>query len=253
MMTVIDFSIIYSACWYITKKFVQNPDDIDAEKFFDRVNDSLVKVCFDCTGTYDLDRLVICLDSRDCFRKEILPEYKGTREKKPQRFYDVKNHCIERLWEIYHDQIRIQDGLEADDLVYLECVKLQGGAYIVSSDADLHQAAGMGLFNQYIDPVHYFDFFKHRIIEVDPLTTMISKVLRGDKGDNVPSPVIGRVTTRGINYIAEKMRNSNNITRQGIFMLASSFCEVDFELFDKVYDCVVYHPSIYKTYLPCPR
>lgn len=250
MKTVIDFSIVYSATWHITKKYVPNPDDVDPERFYDRVMDTLIKACMDAEGTFDPGRVVICLDSGESFRKDILPDYKGTRSSKPEAFYSVRAHCYERLWEEYPDSVRTQLGLEADDLVYLEVLNNQGDCVIVSSDQDLHQICEMGLFNQYRKPVFYFDYLKHRVTETDPYFTIVEKLLRGCKGDNVPSPVIGKVFTKGIKYIADKVRTDKNITRQGIFMMASLDAEIDFELFDKVYDCVVFHNSIYKKYIP---
>ena len=86
-------------------------------------------------GSFD-DEMILFFTSPHNFRKKILPEYKGHRQrKKPCGFKRV----IQKLKENY--KVIIKDTLEADDAMGIYATKYTGNI-IVSPDKDMRQIAG---------------------------------------------------------------------------------------------------------------
>ena len=86
-------------------------------------------------GSFD-DELILFFTSPNNFRKKILPEYKGHRQrKKPCGFKRV----IQELKKQY--RVILKDTLEADDSIGIYATKYPGNI-IVSPDKDMRQIPG---------------------------------------------------------------------------------------------------------------
>ena len=99
------------------------------------------------------NRIAFCFDSKASKRKEIYPNYKGTRAAK----YAAMDEETRRTWEEFREQIQLlrreylpslgfrnifcQKGYEADDLIASLCLTLPEDCrgIIVSGDGDLYQ------------------------------------------------------------------------------------------------------------------
>lgn len=87
----------------------------------------------------DRTEVILCFDASNYFRKQISPDYKGTRSKKQQEFYDVINEMFDLLVSKNLNCIKI-DGLEADDILAL-CAESAKNIFtvLVSNDEDIRQ------------------------------------------------------------------------------------------------------------------
>lgn len=168
MKVYIDISQIIKANWYIKNK-------IGSSKSLTKlVDDNIGNIIFEINKQYKVDDIILAEDSRIYFRKALYPLYKGHRIV-DEAYNDVKSKTILDLREIYN--YKVYDGLEADDIMYLETVHNPG--IIVSSDQDLKQT------NQIIyNPVH-----KAQVIYYHTNKDLILKILRGCPSDNVPKLV----------------------------------------------------------------
>ena len=84
----------------------------------------------------EFSEIILFFTSPNNFRKKILPEYKGHRNrKKPCGFKRVVNKLKEEF------KVIVRDGLEADDLLGVYATKHEGNI-IVSPDKDMRQIAG---------------------------------------------------------------------------------------------------------------
>ena len=82
------------------------------------------------------DEMILFFTSSNNFRKKILPEYKGHRNrKKPCGFKRVRNELTKKY------KVILKDGLEADDALGIYATKYPDNI-IVSPDKDMRQIAG---------------------------------------------------------------------------------------------------------------
>jgi 5'-3' exonuclease len=88
-------------------------------------------------------RTIVCCDSRRTFRKDVSPEYKANREKKPEDLYYQSDRAKEILAADGLPVLEF-DGFEADDVI-ASCVSRLGNVealsdiLVVSADKDLLQ------------------------------------------------------------------------------------------------------------------
>lgn len=165
MKVYIDISQIIKANWYIKNK-------IGSSRSLSKlVDDNIGNIIFEISKQYKVSDIILAEDSKTYFRKSLYPLYKGHRIV-DESYNDLKSKTILDLREIYN--YKVYDGLEADDIMYLETKDTPG--IIVSSDQDLRQT------NQIIfNPVS-----KLKVIYNYTNKDMIMKILTGCKSDNVP-------------------------------------------------------------------
>jgi len=150
------------------------------------------------------NKVVLFFDSRQSYRKRILPSYKGDRKK------DMTDEEKEQLGIMY-DQIKLlrrtilpaigfqvirQTGLESDDLIaeaanILTSNKEKG--IIVSADGDLWQC--ISDYVRWYDPARRKGYDSDSFIEakgIEPALWRDVKCIAGCSGDNVPGvPGVG--------------------------------------------------------------
>lgn len=100
---------------------------------------------------YDLDRVVICWDSPDSFRRGVSATYKSNRTGKPDDFLMALPRAQAEIMASPLAQSYQCSGFEADDLLATLSTIAKGEgerAIIFSSDADLHQLLAKDLISQ---------------------------------------------------------------------------------------------------------
>jgi DNA polymerase-1 len=132
--------------------------------------------------------VVAALDSRTSNRREEYSDYKSTRSKMPD---DLKHQIgmVHQMLECMGVQMVMEEGLEADDLIYNLCLEANDfdEVYIASSDKDLMQLVN--------DKVKVYDSMKQKIYDragviekfgVAPEQVVDFLSLLGDASDSIP-------------------------------------------------------------------
>ena len=147
---------------------------------------------FFSTQPYHITRVIFAFDSaRPKFRYKLLPSYKAARTSHPKikKQIDQIKYILPRLAV----PIALLNGYEADDCIYKIIRELPNEKFVVySADQDFIQLDG--------DNVHIIKPIKRGLQRVNkPDHFMISKILLGDKSDNISGvPGIGPVKAKSI-------------------------------------------------------
>ena len=149
----------------------------------------------------EFGELVLCYDSKNYWRRQEFPYYKGTRKKDREKSSLDWNEIFELLNKI-RDEIRSNmpykvvevDGAEADDVIaspvkdQAMCnIRLQNNmqppkkVLILSGDKDFVQLQRYKFVNQY-NPIQ-----KKFMNGVDPKTYLLEHIIKGDRGDGIPN------------------------------------------------------------------
>lgn len=115
------------------------------------------------------------LTGKTNFRNEVAVTvpYKGNRKelKKPKHYEALREHLIKR-----HGAI-VAEGIEADDAVAIESVKLLNNCWIVHQDKDLDQLEGW-----HYNPVKNE---RYQVSHFEGLRNFYTQLLTGDRTDNI--------------------------------------------------------------------
>ena len=138
----------------------------------------------------DYGELVICEDSKDCWRKKFFPLYKAARKKSHENdsndwraIYDTLTKIRNEVRETFPYKNMKVDNCEADDIIavitrqHCDNEKIM----IVSGDKDFQQLQTSSNVNQY-SPIQ-----KKMIVCEDPKRHLIEHVIGGDRSDGVPN------------------------------------------------------------------
>lgn len=134
--------------------------------------------------------MVICMDHTNNWRKEVFPEYKANRKKYREDSKHDWAEIFQTLNEVRDEIINMTpyrclriEGCEADDII-ATVIENKGPEeiLIVSPDHDFIQL-------QKYPGVKQYSNLKKKWVEpnVDPVTDLEIKVLKGDMGDGVPN------------------------------------------------------------------
>jgi 5'-3' exonuclease len=168
-------------------RFIQraNYDSYDEE--FKRTIASLAK-------SYKAKRTLVCFDfGKSYYRKNLLPDYKGTRKHaeteeeiaRAEKFFAVLNRLPDELDE----EVLKFRGIEADDTIAYITQNISQRyehTWVVSSDKDIIQLVD--------DNISIFNIFSRKEItkqylqdelQLTPSEFMLSRIIEGDKGDNI--------------------------------------------------------------------
>lgn len=125
------------------------------------------------------DKVYIAWDGRNgsVWRKEILPEYKATRDKtgKEDLF-----ECLNQCRELKENNNFLFDAFEGDDVVYALCRAIDNDEkIIISADKDFLQVVQEGLASK------LFNQISKQYREIPEISSIIEKSICGDSSDNL--------------------------------------------------------------------
>jgi len=154
------------------------------------------------------NEIVLAIDGKNNWRKEIYPEYKGHRKKNRDEsdinfneYFSKLEAFINILDKCFPYKVIKVDGVEADDIIAVLSKRIEG-TIVVTSDKDMKQCL---LYN-----ARMYDPIKQKEIEDSLENIKLFKdihVLIGDKSDNVPS------VREGLEYSTDfiKFLKENNV------------------------------------------
>lgn len=140
------------------------------------------------------DEVILCLDDKNYWRKEIFPPYKHNRKKNRENsnvswedIYSYIDSLTKELKEVFPHKVLHCPRAEADDIISVICHEF--GDYknkepkilIVSGDKDLSQLLKFANVEQY-SPLK-----KQFIVINNPEAYLREHIIRGDYGDGIPN------------------------------------------------------------------
>jgi len=139
----------------------------------------------------EFGEMIIAMDHTNVWRKKTFPQYKANRKKQRKEskhdwnaIFTMMNNVREEVEEYSPYRCVRIEGCEADDVIatIIEAKKDPSPSVIVSPDKDFVQL-------QKYPNVKQFSNIQKKWIEpdVDPITDLEVKVLKGDMGDGIPN------------------------------------------------------------------
>ncbi len=171
----------------LSYRWLQRPNYASFGADFIRTIQSLAK-------SYEAARTIVCFDfGKSYYRMNMHEEYKGTR-KKPQEEEEIKKYedffaVLNSLPEELDEEVLKFRGVEADDVLAWITQNVSDRydhTWVVSSDRDLYQLVD--------DNISIFNIFGRKEVtlqtmaedfEVTPSEYMLSRIIEGDKSDNI--------------------------------------------------------------------
>ena len=171
----------------LSYRWLQRPNYGSFGSDFVRTVQSLAK-------SYEAARTIVCFDfGKSYYRMDMHEEYKGTR-KKPQDEDEIKKYedffaVLNDLPDQLDEEVLKFRGVEADDIlawITQNVSERYDHTWVVSSDRDLWQLVD--------DNVSIFNIFGRKEVtintlkddfEVTPSEYMLSRIIEGDKSDNI--------------------------------------------------------------------
>jgi 5'-3' exonuclease len=171
----------------LSYRWLQRPNYASFGADFIRTIQSLAK-------SYEAARTIVCFDfGKSYYRMNMHEEYKGTR-KKPQEEEEIKKYedffaVLNSLPEELDEEVLKFRGVEADDVLAWITQNVSDRydhTWVVSSDRDLYQLVD--------ENISIFNIFGRKEVtlqnmqedfEVTPSEYMLSRIIEGDKSDNI--------------------------------------------------------------------
>ena len=171
----------------LSYRWLQRPNYASFGADFIRTIQSLAK-------SYEAVRTIVCFDfGKSYYRMSMHEEYKGTR-KKPQEEEEIKKYedffaVLNSLPEELDEEVLKFRGVEADDVLAWITQNISSQydhTWVVSSDRDLYQLVD--------ENISIFNIFGRKEVtlqtlqedfEVSPSEYMLSRIIEGDKSDNI--------------------------------------------------------------------
>lgn len=171
----------------LSYRWLQRPNYASFGADFIRTIQSLSK-------SYEAARTIVCFDfGKSYYRMDMHDEYKGTR-KKPQEEEEIKKYeeffaVLNDLPDQLDEEVLKFRGVEADDILAWITQNISDKydhTWVISSDRDLYQLID--------ENVSIFNIFGRKEVtiqtlredfEVTPDEYMLSRIIEGDKSDNI--------------------------------------------------------------------
>lgn len=132
--------------------------------------------------------VVICIDAKNYWRKQIFPHYKAARKAARQqstvdwkRLFEILDTIHNELKEFFPYKVIRVDRAEADDIIGAICTREPGPHMIISNDKDfmqLQRLPGIAMYSPRISSLMKCD---------NPALFLIEHIIRGDLGDGIPN------------------------------------------------------------------
>jgi len=195
----------------LSYRWLQRPNYASFDADFIRTIQSLAK-------SYEAARTIVCFDfGKSYYRMDMHEEYKGTR-KKPQEEEEIKKYedffaVLNDLPEQLDEEVLKFRGVEADDILAWITQNISDRydhTWIVSSDRDLYQLIDQN--------VSIFNIFGRKEVtlqtlqedfEVTPSEYMLSRIIEGDKSDNILG--IEGIGPKRAQALAREYKNLDNL------------------------------------------
>jgi 5'-3' exonuclease len=167
---------------------------------------------FSVCKKFNATEVILCIDSKENWRKKIYPDYKATRKEQREDNTDIDWNQFFKAYQEFTEEVKEHfpfyvlqiKYMEADDLVAILARDWQKyEKIVVTSDSDYNQLLKYNNIKIW-DPIK----LAWRKSD-DPEKELQIKILSGDKGDNIPSikPRVGVGT-------AEKLVNSPELLQK---------------------------------------
>lgn len=171
----------------LSYRWLQRPNYGSFGADFIRTIQSLAK-------SYEAARTIVCFDfGKSYYRMDMHEEYKGTR-KKPKEEEEVKKYeeffaVLNDLPDQLDEEVLKFRGVEADDILAWITQNISDRydhTWVVSSDRDLYQLVdeNVSIFNIFGRKEVTIDTLRDDF-EVTPSEYMLSRIIEGDKSDNI--------------------------------------------------------------------
>jgi 5'-3' exonuclease len=187
-------------------------------KNYDNFKDDYIRTVESLSKSYNAERTIVCFDfGKSYYRKELFPEYKENRVKPKEAAeiarYDEFFECLNSIPESLPCEYYKFRGVEADDLIayLIKNVSTQfEKTWVVTSDRDMYQLLS--------DTVSIFNIFARREIDLaffyeqynlTPEEYLLSRILEGDKGDNIEG--VAGIGPKRSQALSKKYKNLDNI------------------------------------------
>lgn len=196
MPILVDYSQLVLASLFVSLGKFDTSDDAELEATMRGiVLSSLLKNRRKFKKTFG--DLVICVDGKDSWRKEVFPYYKASRKVAREasdldwgKLFGMIHKVKAELKETFPYRVIEVDRAEADDIIGVIAneygTPLWDGEsekiLILSGDKDYIQLQKHANVEQY-DPVAKKDFIRSS----DPHKYLLEQTIRGDKGDGIPN------------------------------------------------------------------
>lgn len=192
-MILVDFSPVVNSALYVNIDHLSDNGEIQVDLVRHMVFDSLRKINNMHSAKYG--KMVICFDSGNVWRKDVLPEYKANRAARRDdmehidwdAFYAAINQ-VESEVKAYLPYLTIKvDRAEADDIIgtlaaYISHTDPNEKILIASTDGDFQQLQKFGKVAQW-STMKEGSFVRCD----DPKEHLLTKILKGDTKDGVPN------------------------------------------------------------------
>jgi 5'-3' exonuclease len=184
MMVIFDLNHVAYRCLFSMSRvdFKENGGKMLKHMMFNAI--------FSTCKRFDTEEVVLCVDSKENWRKKIYPEYKQNRKEKRDEqddidwnvFFTSLTEFVEEVKQFFPFYVLQVKYMEADDIAGVLAKNWQNKPkIIVTSDGDYIQLL------RYKN-VQVFDPIKSKFLKCDdPMRQLKIKILTGDRGDNIKS------------------------------------------------------------------
>lgn len=183
MMVLFDLNHVSYRCLFAAQRDIQETGGAYLKHM---MFNTIIATC----RRFEADEVVLCVDSKENWRKKIYPEYKQTRKEKREAqteidwnaFFNAFNEFVIEVKAFFPFYVLQVKYMEADDIAGVLAKQWEHKKkIIVTSDGDYLQLL------RYKN-IQLFDPIKNKFMKCDdPIRALKIKVLTGDKGDNIKS------------------------------------------------------------------
>lgn len=168
---------------------------------------AVIDLVVNVSKKYSADGILIAGDSKNVWRKDIYPEYKGHRKDLRDEYHHLVIECISDLQDFFDNYTNIPyisvERAEADDVIAVACQTNKHNNVIISSDKDFVQ-----LLNERTRL--YSPTLKGERTSENSKLDLFVKCIRGDAGDNIMS-AYPRVRTKVLESAWDDVYKMSNL------------------------------------------